>query len=152
MLYFWNPDDSLIPNMMIDNSPWSSCSRQSPWSPWLPCSSPTFSSTMPSVSPFRDFSAWNTDRKKFLYSTADALVVITFWGKPFCEMCWAISWTLAMVVCVVLSPFSYCQKNVQKKPTVPLAEGGGLKLFGQCPYRNNTFQKRTSLGVWSDRP
>ena len=39
MLYFWNPDDSLIPNMMIDTSPWSSCSRRSPWSPWLPCSS-----------------------------------------------------------------------------------------------------------------
>jgi len=55
MLYFWNPDDSLIPNMMIDTSPWSSCSRRSPWSPWLPCSSPTFSSTGPSVSPFRDF-------------------------------------------------------------------------------------------------
>ena len=36
MLYFWNPDNSLIPNMMIDTSPWSSCSRRSPW---LPCSS-----------------------------------------------------------------------------------------------------------------
>ena len=35
MLYFWNPDDSLIPNMMIDTSPWSSCSRRSPWSPWF---------------------------------------------------------------------------------------------------------------------
>ena len=23
--------------------------------------------------------------------------------------------------------------------------GGGLKLFGQCPYRTNTFQKGTSL-------
>ena len=55
MLYFWNPDDSLIPNMMIDTSPWSSCSRRSPWSPWSPCSSHTFSSTGPSVSPFRDF-------------------------------------------------------------------------------------------------
>ena len=33
MLYVWNPDDSLIPNMMIDTSPWSSCSRRSPWSP-----------------------------------------------------------------------------------------------------------------------
>ena len=53
---FWNPDDSLIPNMMIDTSPWSSCSRRSPWSPWSPCSSHTFSSTGPSVSPFRDFS------------------------------------------------------------------------------------------------
>ena len=31
MLYFLNPDDSLIPNMMIDTSPWPSCSRQSPW-------------------------------------------------------------------------------------------------------------------------
>ena len=29
MLYFWNPDDLLIPNMMIDTSPWSSCSRRS---------------------------------------------------------------------------------------------------------------------------
>ena len=55
MLYFWNPDDSLTPNMMIDTSPWSSCSRRSPWSPWLPCSSHTFSSTGPSVSLFRDF-------------------------------------------------------------------------------------------------
>ena len=32
MLHFWNPDDLLIPNMMIDTSPWSSCSRRSPWS------------------------------------------------------------------------------------------------------------------------
>ena len=46
MLYFWNPDDSLIPNMMIDTSPWS---------PWLPYCSHTFSSTGPSVSPFWDF-------------------------------------------------------------------------------------------------
>jgi len=52
MLYFWNPNDFLIPNMMIDTSPWSSCSRQSPW---LHCSSHKISSTAPSVSPFRDF-------------------------------------------------------------------------------------------------
>ena len=52
MLYFWNPDDLLIPNMMIDTSPWSSCSC---WSPWLACSGHTISSTGPSVSPFRDF-------------------------------------------------------------------------------------------------
>ena len=38
--------------MMIDTSPWPSCSRQSPW---LPCSGHTISSTGPSVSPFRDF-------------------------------------------------------------------------------------------------
>ena len=49
---FLNPDDLLIPNMMIDTSPWSSCS---PRSPWLACSGHTFSSTGPSVSPFRDF-------------------------------------------------------------------------------------------------
>ena len=54
MLYFLNPDDLLIPNMMIDTSPWSSCSCQSPW---LPCSGHTISSTGPSVSPFRDFFA-----------------------------------------------------------------------------------------------
>ena len=52
MLYFWNPDDLLIPNMMIDTSPWSSCSRRSPW---LACSGHTISSTGPSVSPFWDF-------------------------------------------------------------------------------------------------
>ena len=44
MLYFWNPDDSLIPNMTLDTWPWS------------PCSSNTISSsTGPSVSPFQDF-------------------------------------------------------------------------------------------------
>ena len=37
---------------MIDTSPWSSCSRQSPW---LPCSGHMISSTGQSVSPFRDF-------------------------------------------------------------------------------------------------
>ena len=60
MLYFWNPDDLLSPNMMIDTSPWSSCSHRSPW---LLCSSLTFSSTGPSVSPFRDFffSYWRHD-------------------------------------------------------------------------------------------
>ena len=52
MLYFWNPDDSRIPNMMIDSSPSSSCSR---WSPRSPCSGHTIISTGPSVSPFRDF-------------------------------------------------------------------------------------------------
>ena len=32
-----------------------------------------------------------------------------------------------------------------------LTEGGGLKLFGQCPYRNNTFQKGASLiSEWSN--
>ena len=29
-----------------------------------------------------------------------------------------------------------------------LTEGGGLKLFGQCPYRANTFQKGASLTIW----
>ena len=52
MLYIWNPDDLLIPNMMIYTSPWSSCSRQSPW---LPGSGHTISSIGPSVSPFWDF-------------------------------------------------------------------------------------------------
>ena len=42
MLYFWNPDDLLIPNMMIDTSLRSSCSRQSPW---LLCSGHKISST-----------------------------------------------------------------------------------------------------------
>ena len=57
MLYFWNPDDLLIPNIMIDTSPWSSCSRQSPW---LPCFGHRISSTGPSVSSFRDF--WAASR------------------------------------------------------------------------------------------
>ena len=38
MLYFLNPDDLLIPNIIIDTSPWSSCSRRPPW---LPCSGHT---------------------------------------------------------------------------------------------------------------
>ena len=38
--------------MMIDTSPWSSCSCKSHW---LPCFGHTISSTGPSVSPFRDF-------------------------------------------------------------------------------------------------
>ena len=48
----WNLDDLFSPNMMIDTSPWSSCSCRSPWLPW---SSHKISSTGPSVSPFRDF-------------------------------------------------------------------------------------------------
>ena len=52
LLYFWNPYDSLIPNMMIDTSSSSSCSR---WSPRSPCFGRKISSTGPSVSPFRDF-------------------------------------------------------------------------------------------------
>ena len=44
----FNPDDLLIPNMMIDISPWSSCSCQSPW---LPC----FGHTISSTGPFRVF-------------------------------------------------------------------------------------------------
>ena len=44
---------------MIDTSPWSSCSCQSPW---LPCFGHTISSTGPSVSPFRDF--LNNDQRR----------------------------------------------------------------------------------------
>ena len=47
MTYFWNPDDLLIPNMMIDTSPWSSCSSRSTW---LACYGHTISSTGLSVS------------------------------------------------------------------------------------------------------
>ena len=72
MPYFWNPDDSLIPNMMIDTSPWSSCSRRSPWSPWSPCSSHTFSSTGPSVSPFRDFS-WQSNPSEIFFVFSNSL-------------------------------------------------------------------------------
>ena len=46
MPYFWNPDDLLIQNMMIDTYPWSSFSCQSPW---LPCSGHTIRSTGPSA-------------------------------------------------------------------------------------------------------
>ena len=53
MLYFWNPNDSLIPYKMIDTSPLSSCSRRSSRSP---CSGHRIISTGPSVSPFQDFS------------------------------------------------------------------------------------------------
>ena len=62
----WNLDDFLSPNMMIDTSPWSSCSRRSPWLPW---SSHKISSTGPSVSPFRDF--FILTQFKFLPSTSE---------------------------------------------------------------------------------
>ena len=75
MLYFWNPDDLLIPNMMIDTSTWSSCSRRSPW---LPCSGHTISSTGPSVSPFRDFCNMFTCPKVLLYWMC-ALQRIAWW-------------------------------------------------------------------------
>ena len=55
MRYLWNPDYSLIPNMMIDTSPWSSCSRWSPWSPLSSCSGHRINSIGPSVSPCQDF-------------------------------------------------------------------------------------------------
>ena len=64
MLYFWNPHDLLIPNMMMDTSPWPSCSSQSPW---LPCSGHTISSTGLSVSPFRDF--YKCKRVPWCYTT-----------------------------------------------------------------------------------
>ena len=60
--------------MMIDTSPWSSCSRRSPWLPW---SSHKISSTGPSVSPFRDFSAWS--------------------GRGRGEDCAGILWSMAIV-------------------------------------------------------
>ena len=70
MVHFWNPDDLLIPNMMIDTSPWSSCSRRSPL---LPYSSHTISSTGPSVT-FQDFLSkkfaeqWYCGCRKFRFS------------------------------------------------------------------------------------
>ena len=69
---------------MIDTSPWSSCSRQSPW---LPCSGHTISSTGPSVSPFRDFflgivvHMWFCHRWKFcvFHHKKKSLVSCIFW-------------------------------------------------------------------------
>ena len=83
MLFFWNPNDSLIPNMMIDTSPWS---------PWLPYSGHTFSSTGPSVSPFRDFlycsSTWVLllfPPKRFPRSYLDNIMCLICW-HPFEEV------------------------------------------------------------------
>ena len=57
----------------------------------------------------------------------------------------------------VLFPYGHCPKGEGCKGLAGwfgalfsmfarLTEGGGgLKLFGQCPYRTNTFQKRASL-------
>ena len=37
------------------------------------------------------------------------------------------------------------RNGVQKSAPESKRGGGGLKLFGQCPYENNTFQKGASL-------
>ena len=56
--------------MMIDTSPWSSCSRQSLW---LLCLGHTISSTGPSVSPFRDFYLYSLSESSLL-GTSSTLV------------------------------------------------------------------------------
>ena len=78
MLYFLNPDDLLIPYMMIDTSPWSSCSRCQPGYPV------TISSTGASVSPFRDFSSSNFARflQKQHSGTWQDLLQQSFWEAP----------------------------------------------------------------------
>ena len=59
----------------------------------------------------------------------------------------------ARMVCSLFSSFLRCKKADEKKGpkkvlhSARLIEGGGqgevgLKLFGQCPYGNNTFQKK----------
>ena len=76
---------------MIDTSPWSSCSRRSPWSPWSPCSSHTFSSTGPSVSPFRNFSLRRGgNQKKFFcaylmnkYFQSQGLDLVRYWSSGY---------------------------------------------------------------------
>ena len=74
MLYFWNPDDSLIPNMMIDTSPWSSCSSQSPW---LPCSGHTISST---VLFWHWFNKWDSRRIKKVW--VQNYIPMKMWSTP----------------------------------------------------------------------
>ena len=107
MLYFLNPDDLLIPNMMIDTSPWPSCSSQSPW---LPCSGHTISSTGPSVSPFRDF--------LLLYCTCSILSDILLWDFTL-SVIWQIttsaqwlpkhSWFYIFTMCKIFSQhFVFC--------------------------------------------
>ena len=100
MLYFWNSDDLLIPNMMKDTLPWSSCSCQSPW---LPCSGHTTSSTGPSVSPFRDFL-----RPWPLTTFADIQVTCLQTGEPIRQKifglklnCFIYHLFLAFVHCVI---------------------------------------------------
>ena len=77
MLHFLNPDYSLIPNMMIYTSSWSSCSRQSLWSPWSLYSVHTINSTGPSESPCRDFlndiKSWRTLHVRIWYAFYDSV-------------------------------------------------------------------------------
>ena len=92
MLYFWNPDDLLIPNLMIDTSPWSSCSRKSPW---LDCSGHTISFTGPSVSPFRDFLFlfWDTLFTACMYmSTANCYCIMRFMLFAVMPACCRRNW------------------------------------------------------------
>ena len=95
---------------MIDTSPWSSCSRRSPWLPW---SSHKISSTGPSVSPFRDFSnvfcvfaRWEQLRcfcsiNHFfgfnIIGSSISTYADWFYSKQKCVFC--------VVLCICLSPF-----------------------------------------------
>ena len=87
MLYFLNPGDLLIPNMMIDTSPWSSCSRWSPWSPWLPCSSQTISFYNKFILTFLDMdlrrSEFTFPRFEFIiYGKLPFHYTYGFWKEP----------------------------------------------------------------------
>ena len=56
------------------------------------------------------------------------------------------------LVCALFRSFGQCKKTMRKigseksAPRCPFDRGwGGLKLFGQCLYGNNTIQKEASL-------
>ena len=90
---------------MIDTSPWSSCSCLSPW---LGCSGYTFSSTGPSVSPFRDF----------FFQPSQYGIVLIIWG--------------IVLMNLLISNFLSCLQWqwVPSKPVAPSAVFAYLGLSG----------------------
>ena len=115
---------------MIDTSPWSSCSRRSPW---LPCSGHRISSTGPSVSPFRDFSS-------FPAATAALACLHTSWSWLVEQLIVGLSIVgranKVHFYLLLKMPNLYSTLNIAKSWSTSATEAG--KLFREirnCPPR-----------------
>ena len=100
--------------MMIDTSPWSSCSCQSPL---LPCSGHTISSTGPRVSPFREGSLVAL----FMFLLAIMVMMITM--AVTCQVFLADDKWVAPPLLQMVSPSLHCPVSqtgiTNLKPTSP---------------------------------
>ena len=126
--------------MMIDTSPWSCCSR---WSPWLACSGHTISSTGPSVSPFRDFfresSPWEHSPKEYSPKQGPAHIVS---HAPR---------VLNLVIIWILGYFWDAHMQLGSIPTSCHPKPQLSTMFGLCSdkkkldFNNNGFARKESI-------